>query len=82
MQLIKIKMEILRTQDVVKQFENHRALSEVSISVEEATVFGLLGPNGAGKTTLIRIINQPHWQLNYNSDTRLPFRLPSTSPSK
>lgn len=51
-------MEILRTQDVVKQFENHRALSEVSISVEEATVFGLLGPNGAGKTTLIRIINQ------------------------
>lgn len=51
-------MEILRTQNVVKQFENHRALSEVSISVEEATVFGLLGPNGAGKTTLIRIINQ------------------------
>jgi len=51
-------MEILKTQKVVKQFENHRALSEVSISVEEGTVFGLLGPNGAGKTTLIRIINQ------------------------
>ncbi|MCF6365774.1 MAG: ATP-binding cassette domain-containing protein [Bacteroidales bacterium] len=51
-------MEILRTQKVVKQFENHRALSEISISVEEGTVFGLLGPNGAGKTTLIRIINQ------------------------
>ena len=51
-------MEILRTHKVVKQFENHRALSDVSISVEEGTVFGLLGPNGAGKTTLIRIINQ------------------------
>ncbi len=51
-------MEILRTQNVVKQFENHKALSELSISVEEGTVFGLLGPNGAGKTTLIRIINQ------------------------
>jgi len=51
-------MEILRTENVVKQFENHRALSELSISVEEGTVFGLLGPNGAGKTTLIRIINQ------------------------
>ena len=51
-------MEILRTEKVVKQFENHRALSDVSISVEEGTVFGLLGPNGAGKTTLIRIINQ------------------------
>jgi len=51
-------MEILRTENVVKQFENHKALSELSISVEEGTVFGLLGPNGAGKTTLIRIINQ------------------------
>jgi len=51
-------MKILETQNIVKQFENHRALSEVSISVEQGTVFGLLGPNGAGKTTLIRIINQ------------------------
>ena len=51
-------MEILRTENVVKQFENHRALSDISINVEEGTIFGLLGPNGAGKTTLIRIINQ------------------------
>ena len=51
-------MKILETQNIVKQFENHRALSEVSISVEQGTIFGLLGPNGAGKTTLIRIINQ------------------------
>ncbi len=56
---IKIQiMKILETQNIVKQFENHRALSEVSISVEQGTIFGLLGPNGAGKTTLIRIINQ------------------------
>jgi ABC-2 type transport system ATP-binding protein len=34
------------------------ALSSVSITVKEASIFGLLGPNGAGKTTLIRIINQ------------------------
>lgn len=51
-------MEILKTENIIKQFENHRALYDVSISVEEGTVFGLLGPNGAGKTTLIRIINQ------------------------
>ena len=51
-------MEILRTENVVKRFENHTALSGVSISAEEGKIFGLLGPNGAGKTTLIRIINQ------------------------
>jgi len=51
-------MEILRTENIIKDFEGHRALSEVSISVQESCVFGLLGPNGAGKTTLIRIINQ------------------------
>ncbi len=51
-------MEIIETHNIVKQFENHRALSDVSIRVEEGSIFGLLGPNGAGKTTLIRIINQ------------------------
>ena len=51
-------MELLIAEGIVKQFEGYRALSDVSIRVEEATIFGLLGPNGAGKTTLIRIINQ------------------------
>jgi ABC transporter DrrB family efflux protein len=32
------------------------ALSEVSVEIEESTVFGLLGPNGAGKTTLVRVL--------------------------
>lgn len=41
-----------------KSYENHRALTEVSLFVPNGTIFGLLGPNGAGKTTLIRIINQ------------------------
>ena len=51
-------MYFLETKDVVKQFTNHRALNEVSISVPRGRIFGLLGPNGAGKTTLIRIINR------------------------
>ncbi len=49
---------LFEAQDVTKQFANHRALSQVSISVPEQSIYGLLGPNGAGKTTLIRIINQ------------------------
>lgn len=51
-------MDLLETQDVVKQYANHLALDGVSIQVPEGRIFGLLGPNGAGKTTLIRIINR------------------------
>lgn len=51
-------MEIFQANNIVKEYAGHVALSSVSISVKEASVFGLLGPNGAGKTTLIRIINQ------------------------
>jgi ABC-2 type transport system ATP-binding protein len=51
-------MHILETSNVVKQYANHLALDNVSISVKKGSIFGLLGPNGAGKTTLIRIINR------------------------
>ncbi|MBS9767283.1 MAG: ATP-binding cassette domain-containing protein [Flavobacteriaceae bacterium] len=49
---------LLQAQNIHKQFANHKALNDVSISIPEGSIFGLLGPNGAGKTTLIRIINQ------------------------
>ncbi|HKK62751.1 MAG TPA: ATP-binding cassette domain-containing protein [Bacteroidales bacterium] len=51
-------MQLLEAQDVVKDFQGHRALNHVNVDVPEGSIFGLLGPNGAGKTTLIRIINQ------------------------
>lgn len=51
-------METIKAENIVKRYENHLALDDVSISNSQANVLGLLGPNGAGKTTLIRIINQ------------------------
>lgn len=51
-------MELFEARNVDKVFADTQALSNVSISVKEQSIFGLLGPNGAGKTTLIRIINQ------------------------
>lgn len=51
-------MEFFSTRNVTKVFAETKALTDVSISVKEQSIFGLLGPNGAGKTTLIRIINQ------------------------
>ncbi len=51
-------MELFEAHNVDKVFAATQALTDVSISVKEQSIFGLLGPNGAGKTTLIRIINQ------------------------
>lgn len=51
-------MELFSARNVDKVFATTKALTNVSISVDEQSIFGLLGPNGAGKTTLIRIINQ------------------------
>ncbi len=50
-------MDIIRVENVTKEFTRHKALDDVSLTVPEGSVYGLLGPNGAGKTTLIRIIN-------------------------
>lgn len=49
---------MLRVENIVKQYANHRALDDVSLEVNQGKIFGLLGPNGAGKTSLIRIITQ------------------------
>ncbi len=50
-------MNLLEIKNVTKNYANHRALDDVSISIPQGKIFGLLGPNGAGKTSLIRIIN-------------------------
>jgi ABC-2 type transport system ATP-binding protein len=41
---------------VCKRFGEIRAVDEVSLQVQPATIVALLGPNGAGKTTLIRML--------------------------
>lgn len=51
-------MEMLRVENVVKQYSGHTALNGISLYTKKGEIFGLLGPNGAGKTSLIRIINQ------------------------
>ena len=47
---------ILSIQHVVKRYQRHTAVDNVSFDVPKGSVFGLLGPNGAGKTSLIRMI--------------------------
>ncbi len=42
--------------NVVKRYEQHVAVRDLSLQVPRGSVYGLLGPNGAGKTTTIRMI--------------------------
>ncbi|TRX61289.1 ATP-binding cassette domain-containing protein [Fulvivirga sp. M361] len=51
-------MEALKATHITKQYAEHIALDDVSLTIPKGSIYGLLGPNGAGKTTFIRIINQ------------------------
>ena len=47
---------VVETFDLTKLYGSHRAVSNVSLQVQQGEVFGYLGPNGAGKTTTIRLL--------------------------
>jgi ABC-2 type transport system ATP-binding protein len=47
---------IIQAENLVKNYNDVRALRGVSFEVAEGEVFGLLGPNGAGKTTTVEIL--------------------------
>lgn len=49
---------IIEIKGVSKQFKHQTVLDNISLTIEEGTVYGLLGPNGAGKSTLLKIITQ------------------------
>ncbi|BDD02919.1 ABC transporter ATP-binding protein [Aureibacter tunicatorum] len=51
-------MDILKAEHISKQYQDHIALNDFSLSIPKNSIFGLLGPNGAGKSTFIRIITQ------------------------
>jgi len=43
-------------QNISKSYGQVRALTDISLTVDQAALFGLIGPDGAGKTSLIRIL--------------------------
>jgi len=49
-------MKILEVQNLKKYFATQKAVDDISLTIDQGSIFGLLGPNGAGKTTLIRMI--------------------------
>ena len=49
-------MNAIEINGISKSYGQVRAVSDVSLKVEDGEIFGLIGPDGAGKTTLFRIM--------------------------
>jgi branched-chain amino acid transport system ATP-binding protein len=47
---------MLNAENVTQQFGGLKALSRVTLYIDEGEIFGLIGPNGAGKTTFFNAI--------------------------
>ena len=41
---------------LVKEYGGHRAVDDLSLTIEPGRIYGFLGPNGAGKSTTINIL--------------------------
>jgi ABC-2 type transport system ATP-binding protein len=47
---------IIETQGLTKRYGSLTALSDLTLNIEEGSVYGFIGPNGAGKTTTMRLL--------------------------
>ena len=48
---------MLEVKSLTKKFGDFTALQDISLTVEDGSVYGLVGYNGAGKTTLLKNIS-------------------------
>ncbi len=51
---------ILEMRDIVKSFSGVKALSGVTLGVEEGEIHAICGENGAGKSTLVKVLSGVH----------------------
>lgn len=49
-------MSFVRCQGLSYAYQDHQALDDICLEVEQRQLFGIIGPDGAGKTTLFRIL--------------------------
>lgn len=48
--------DILKVNNLTKEFGRLRAVDELSFDVKEGEILGVIGPNGAGKTTVFNLL--------------------------
>ncbi len=47
---------LLESRAIAKHFGGVKALTDVSLTINEGEIYGLIGPNGAGKTTFFNVL--------------------------
>ncbi len=47
---------MIEIEHLVKTYGNHKAVDDLSLTVEPGKIYGFLGPNGAGKSTTMNIL--------------------------
>ncbi len=47
---------VIKTENLTRNFGSLCAVDNLTLTIQEGTIFGFLGPNGAGKTTTIRLL--------------------------
>ncbi|MBQ6900593.1 MAG: ABC transporter ATP-binding protein [Firmicutes bacterium] len=47
---------MINVKNLTKNYGNHKAIDDLSFTIEKGNVYGFLGPNGAGKSTTMNII--------------------------
>jgi ABC-2 type transport system ATP-binding protein len=45
----------IRVQNLTKEYNNQRAVNQISLTVQPGEIVGFLGPNGAGKSTTMKV---------------------------
>ena len=56
--VVQVKGEsgVIEINHLVKEYGSHRAVDDLSLTVEPGRIYGFLGPNGAGKSTTMNIL--------------------------
>lgn len=49
--------KILYAENIIKKYNNHTALNNISLEVDEGEFIGIMGTSGSGKTTLLNVLS-------------------------
>lgn len=54
--ILYLMKEVLRTENLSKHYGDVKAVSDLTLNIDQGEIYGFLGLNGAGKTTTIRML--------------------------